>query len=172
MFLRLWFCFFRSATSWPRQPLPPRVSPPSSAMSNTNHRFLRAALSPEEQKKKAAQDRLAQSEYSLAEEMVKDDGSIQRQHLTNASVTELQSFYGEKLKKYAVDNAQDSELQSFARQWSYNINADNVSASNLRRAGGNAYHANCLLYLRHLLNAQNVHTALCRSFPTRSAKCC
>lgn len=91
------------------------------------HNLPNAALSPEEQKKKAAQDRLAQSEYTLAEEMVKEDGSIERQHLTNASVTELQNFYGEKLKKYAVDNAQEPELQSFARQWSYNINADNVS---------------------------------------------
>jgi len=90
---------------------------------------LNAALSPEEQKKKAAQERLSQSEYSLAEEMVKEDGSVQRQHLTNATVTELQNFYGEQLKKYAVDNAQEPELQAFARQWSYNINSDNVSTS-------------------------------------------
>jgi hypothetical protein len=87
---------------------------------------LSTALSPEQAKLKAAQERLTQSEYSLAEEMVRDDGTVGRTHLTNASVTELQSFYGETLKKYAVDNASDSEVESYARQWSYNLNADNV----------------------------------------------
>ncbi len=116
---------------WLHQLLPPRVGAASSANPAFHAHAFYAALSPEEQKRIAAQERLAQSEYTLAEEMVKDDGSVARQHLTNASVTELQNFYGEKLKKYAVDNAQDPELQSFARQWSYNINADNVS---LRKA--------------------------------------
>ena len=100
---------------------------PHTCPSHTLHAACRepTELTPEEAKKKAQQEALSKSEYSLKVNFTREDGSVAEDHLPNLTNKEIEMYYADKLEAKAVQYA-DAATAAEAQSWKYNLNADNV----------------------------------------------